>query len=114
MRTIVVTEFLSLDGVMENPAWTQPYWNDEVAAFKTEETRASDARLLGRVTYQGFLVEEVNRLKHQAGLDIAVHGSAALAQSLMQQIWSIAIGCWSTRWWWAKASRCFDPASRRP
>ena len=54
MRTIVVTEFLSLDGVMEAPAWTFPYWNDDIAQFKGEETNASDALLLGRVTYQGF------------------------------------------------------------
>ncbi|MEO8610343.1 MAG: dihydrofolate reductase family protein [Chloroflexota bacterium] len=54
MRKLVVTEFLSLDGVMENPAWTFPYWNDEIAAFKGEESTASDALLLGRVTYQGF------------------------------------------------------------
>lgn len=54
MRNIVVTEFVSLDGVMENPGWTMPYWNDEIAAFKGEETDASDALLLGRVTYEGF------------------------------------------------------------
>ncbi len=54
MRNIVVTEFLSLDGVMEAPAWTFRYWNDEIAQFKGDETNASDALLLGRVTYQGF------------------------------------------------------------
>jgi dihydrofolate reductase len=54
MRKIVVATFLSLDGVMENPGWTFPYWNDEIANFKAEETNASDALLLGRVTYQGF------------------------------------------------------------
>lgn len=54
MRKLVVTEFLSLDGVMEAPMWTFPYWNDEIAAFKGEETSASDALLLGRVTYEGF------------------------------------------------------------
>lgn len=54
MRKLVVTEFLSLDGVMENPAWTFPFWNDEIAAFKGEESNASDALLLGRVTYEGF------------------------------------------------------------
>jgi dihydrofolate reductase len=54
MRNIIVTEFLSLDGVMEAPAWTAPYWNDEIAAFKGEESDAGDALLLGRVTYQGF------------------------------------------------------------
>lgn len=54
MRKLIVTEFVSLDGVMENPAWTAPYWNDEIAAFKGEETAGSDALLLGRVTYEGF------------------------------------------------------------
>jgi hypothetical protein len=54
VRKVVVTEFVSLDGVMEEPAWTFPYWNNEIAEFKGEESSASDALLLGRVTYQGF------------------------------------------------------------
>ena len=54
MRKIVVTEFVSLDGVMEDPRWTFKYWNDEIANFKGEESEASDALLLGRVTYEGF------------------------------------------------------------
>lgn len=54
MRKLVVTEFLSLDGVMENPGWTFPYWNDETAKFKGDEGEAADALLLGRVTYDGF------------------------------------------------------------
>ena len=55
MRKVVVTEFMSLDGVVEEPAWTFPYWNDEIAKFKGEESSASDALLLGRATYQGFV-----------------------------------------------------------
>jgi dihydrofolate reductase len=54
VRNIVVTEFMSLDGVMEEQGWTFEYWNDEIAKFKGEESTASDALLLGRVTYQGF------------------------------------------------------------
>ena len=54
MRKLFVTEFMSLDGVVENPAWTFPYWNDEIAAFKGEESTSADALLLGRVTYDGF------------------------------------------------------------
>ena len=54
MRKIIVTEFLSLDGVMENPQWTFPYWSDEIAQFKAEETTPNDVLLLGRVTYQAF------------------------------------------------------------
>jgi dihydrofolate reductase len=52
---IVVTEFLSLDGVMEAPEkWSSKYWNDEIAGFKDQELRSSDAHLLGRVTYDLF------------------------------------------------------------
>ena len=54
MRKIIVTEFVSLDGVMENPMWTFKYWNDETAQFKGEETTANHILLLGRVTYEGF------------------------------------------------------------
>jgi dihydrofolate reductase len=54
MRKVIVTEFLSLDGVMEEPAWTVPYWNDEIAKFKGDEQDTSDTLLLGCVTYQGF------------------------------------------------------------
>ncbi|PJF27900.1 MAG: pyrimidine reductase [Phototrophicales bacterium] len=54
MGSLIVTTFLSLDGVMENPMWTIPYWNDEIAAFKGEETSSGEALLLGRITYEGF------------------------------------------------------------
>ncbi|MEM9953512.1 MAG: dihydrofolate reductase family protein [Chloroflexota bacterium] len=54
MRELVLTTFMSLDGVVENPMWTLSYWNDEIAAFKGEETENSDALLLGRITYEGF------------------------------------------------------------
>ncbi len=54
LRRVVVSEFVSLDGVMEDPSWTAPYWNDEIAAFKGDETNAAEALLLGRVTYEMF------------------------------------------------------------
>jgi dihydrofolate reductase len=54
MRKIILTEYLTLDGVMEEPTWTMPYWNDEIAKYKFDELFSSDALLLGRVTYQGF------------------------------------------------------------
>ncbi len=54
MRKIVVTEFMSLDGVVEDPHWTFPYWNDDVSNFKVEEDATTDVLLLGRVTYEGF------------------------------------------------------------
>jgi dihydrofolate reductase len=64
MGRIVVTEFVSLDGVMEDPGGSEDFvhggWTfqidrgDEGDEFKVDELRASDAQLLGRVTYEGF------------------------------------------------------------
>ena len=50
MRKIIVSEFVSLDGVCEAPErWSLDYWNDEIAAFKQEELFSVGALMLGRV-----------------------------------------------------------------
>lgn len=54
MRKIIVSTYVSLDGIIENPMWTMPYWNDDIAKFQYADLFASDALLLGRATYQGF------------------------------------------------------------
>ena len=64
MGRIVVTEFMSLDGVIEDPGGSENFkyggWSFEFDRgpegneFKLDETRASAALLLGRVTYEGF------------------------------------------------------------
>jgi dihydrofolate reductase len=64
MARIVVTEFVSLDGVIEDPGGAEGYrhggWTfqiergEEGDRFKLEETMSSSALLLGRVTYEGF------------------------------------------------------------
>jgi dihydrofolate reductase len=69
MRNIIVTEFLTLDGIMENPQWSFPYWNDEIAAFKGEETSADEPLLLGRVTYEGFAAAWPQRTGKESGGD---------------------------------------------
>jgi len=52
---IIVTTFVSLDGVAEAPEkWSLKFWNDEIAKFKNDELFGVDALLLGRVTYEGF------------------------------------------------------------
>ena len=65
---VIVTEFISIDGVVEDPGGAErgktdfPYggWTFEFDRgtegndFKAEELRAADAQLLGRVTYEGF------------------------------------------------------------
>jgi len=53
-RRVVPTYFTTLDGVVEDPQWSFPYWNDETAAFKAEETSNGQAMLLGRKTYEMF------------------------------------------------------------
>ncbi|MFI5271921.1 MAG: dihydrofolate reductase family protein [Ktedonobacterales bacterium] len=66
MRKIIVSEFVSLDGVMQAPGgtdedteggfahggWTSPYWHDEIGAHFAQEMSESDALLLGRKTWQ--------------------------------------------------------------
>jgi len=54
MRKVKLAMYVSLDGVIENPAWTAPFWNDELSDLQAEYLYASDALLLGRVTYEGF------------------------------------------------------------
>jgi dihydrofolate reductase len=64
MGKIVVTEFISMDGVIEDPGGAEDYehsgWSfqidrgEEGNKFKLDETKATDALLLGRVTYEGF------------------------------------------------------------
>ena len=54
MRRVVVSEFVSLDGVIEDPRWTFRFMSEERERFKFDELSASDALLLGRVTYEGF------------------------------------------------------------
>lgn len=52
---LVATEYLSMDGVFEEPGhWSGPFFNEEAQQFKWNELQASDALLLGRKTYEGF------------------------------------------------------------
>jgi len=136
MGRIVVTEFVSLDGVMEDPGGSENFkyggWSFEISRgeegdkFKLDEAFGADALLLGRVTYQGFadawpsrsgefadkfntmpkyvvstsmdqaewsgstvlkgdLAKAVADVKQKHDGDIVVHGSAQLAQALLEQ-----------------------------
>ncbi len=134
MGRIVITAFMSLDGVVEAPGGGEGFkydgWSfeidrgDEGNQFKLDETLASEALLLGRRTYEGFaaawpsrdgefadmlnampkyvvsstlespewanttvlrgdLAEAVAELKKRHEGDVVVHGSATLAQALI-------------------------------
>lgn len=66
MRKIIVSEFMSLDNVIQAPGgaeedteggftqggWTGPYWHDDIGVHFFEEMSQSDALLLGRKTWQ--------------------------------------------------------------
>ena len=63
MRKLIVTEFISLDGVMEAPGgepgyphagWVAPFFTDELGVYKYQEQAAADILLLGRATYESF------------------------------------------------------------
>lgn len=67
MRKLIVSEFMSLDGVMQAPGgvdedtdggfkyggWTMPYWHDDIGTHFFQAMGESDAFLLGRRTWQG-------------------------------------------------------------
>jgi dihydrofolate reductase len=135
MGRIVVTEFISVDGVVEDPGGSEDFkyggWafeferGEDGAKFKLDETNDSAALLLGRTTYEGFagawpsregefadkfnnmpkyvvsstledpewtnttvlegdLTESVPKLRDEVDGDIVVHGSAQLAQALIE------------------------------
>ena len=54
MRKIIVTEFISADGIAEVEKLTGVAWNSEMDKFKNDELADSGAMLLGRKTYQIF------------------------------------------------------------
>jgi len=63
MGKVVVSEFITLDGVIEDPGgsegtefggWSFRFPAEEGQQFKYEELMASDVQLMGRVTYEGF------------------------------------------------------------
>jgi dihydrofolate reductase len=137
MGRLIVSEFVSLDGVMEDPGGAEDFryggWSfefdrgEEGDRFKLDETAEAEAMLLGRVTYEGFaaawperegefadkfnrmpkyvvsstlsdprwtnstvldpgdLAGGVSKLKRDVDGDIYVHGSAQLAQALLEQ-----------------------------
>ena len=141
MRKLIVSEFMSLDGVMQAPGapdedteggftqggWTLPFWHDDIGAQFFQAMGECDTFLLGRKTWQGHsvfesmaegdpfgdvmkakhkyvasttlqsaaawrnstivrenVIEEVRKLKQQAGLNIMVDGSSVLIHALAQ------------------------------
>ena len=69
MRKIIVSEFITLDGIMEsNEKWQFPYFSDDLAEFSTKQILALDAILLGRVTYEIFASSWPSRTNNEFGI----------------------------------------------
>ena len=82
MRRVVVSEFVSLDGVMEAPGgeegyahtgWVGLFPDSGQFAYKLEEVLEAEALLIGRVTYEGFAVAWPSR-KDEAGFADKMNG----------------------------------------
>jgi len=54
MGKITAISFISLDGVVEAPAWSMDFQSEDTGVLNTEVLLDADAMLLGRVTYEGF------------------------------------------------------------
>jgi len=54
VRKIVASMFMAMDRVVENSQWTSQFRSEESQKYKFDELFASDALLLGRITYQGL------------------------------------------------------------
>ena len=66
-RKVIVSEFVTLDGVMEDPSWTAPFTGQEQEQNKFDELSAADALLLGRTTYEEFAAAWPNMMDQYEG-----------------------------------------------
>lgn len=98
MRKLIVSTFVTLDGVMQAPGgpeedpsggfthggWSVNYWDDMMGQVMGESMAKPSELLLGRKTYEIFAAQAVRNLKEQKGPDIQVHGSGNLIQTLLK------------------------------
>ena len=77
IRKVIASEFVSLDGVVEDPSWTFKFSSEEQERFKFDELAASDALLLGRATYEEFAAAWPNMMEQYEGPRRAALGEYA-------------------------------------
>ncbi len=99
MRKVIVSEFISLDGVVEAPGgekslgeragWTMPYASEEFMKFKQGELFDGEALLLGRITYEGFAAAWPT-MKDDAGFADRMNGlpKYVVSSTLKKASWS--------------------------
>jgi dihydrofolate reductase len=87
MRKVVVSEFVSLDGVMEAPdQWHNPYWNDEMVKYKSDELAAADALLLGRTTYEVFAAAWPSMTDEEGGAEMNGYPKHVVSTTLQESL----------------------------
>ncbi len=97
MGDVVVTEFISLDGVIEDPGGAEKFshggWSFQFERnpggdeFKMGELLAADAQLLGRVTYEGFAKAWPNMRGDQFGEKMNSMPKYVVSTTLQQADW---------------------------
>ncbi len=97
MGKLVVTEFVTLDGVFEDPGGSEQTPNggwafrfergEEGERFKLEELRASDAQLLGRVTYEGFAAAWPSMNEDEFGVKMNEMPKFVVSRTLAEPTW---------------------------
>ncbi len=98
MGRIVVTEFVTLDGVMEDPGgaekspyggWAFQFERGEAGdRFKYEELMAADALLLGRRTYEGFAAAWPDRNEDDFGQKMNSMPKYVVSRTLVDPTWT--------------------------
>ncbi|WP_340004271.1 dihydrofolate reductase family protein [Paenibacillus sp. FSL K6-0276] len=90
MRKLIISEFVSLDGVMENPQWTFNFGSQEQEQFKFDELKASDALLLGRTTYESFAEAWPNMVEQTGEYGEMMNGYAkyVVSSTLEETTWN--------------------------
>jgi dihydrofolate reductase len=97
MRKLVVTEFITLDGVIEAPGggedfehagWSFKFNDPEGMQFKFEELLAADVQLLGRMTYDGF-ARAWPEMRDEAGFADKMNGmpKVVVSSTLTEATW---------------------------
>ena len=112
MGRIVVSEFVTLDGVMEDPGGAEGFahggWafkferGDEGDKFKLDEVMEADAMLLGRVTYEGFAAAwpertRRGRIRRQDERDAQVRRLVHARRGDVEQLGCARAATWPTR-----------------
>jgi dihydrofolate reductase len=98
MRKIIVTEFITLDGVIEAPGgnetnhphggWQFKFQHPDANTYKVDELASVDALLLGKTTYEGFAAYWPNNGDNPFGERINNYPKYVVSRSLQKADWS--------------------------